>query len=296
MNYRDLLIFESVYRNGSFSIASKELNIAQPTISRTIIKIENKYNISLFIRNTKELFPTQKAVSLYELSKDTIKLYKDLENELVKNKSIQLKVSASINLHRHFIPLYTAKMKEIYPNVVLSVDSNTNDDVVNKILKNKSSLGFIDKNINHNDLIIKNYVNDPIVAVCSVDSIYANKEYFTIDELSKVNLLVRTKNHGDRDIIENIFNKKNLPFNVTLENDIGIILINASINDLGIALLPRAIPRFFYDERKIIIIKVQDSEFIQPFNYIYRKDGELNEYYFKFAEVCLSVMKEMNMM
>ncbi|HCY06415.1 MAG TPA: LysR family transcriptional regulator, partial [Erysipelotrichaceae bacterium] len=61
MNYKDLIIFESIFRNGSFNAASKELKIAQPTISRTINNIEAKYNISLFVRSTRDVIPTQKA-------------------------------------------------------------------------------------------------------------------------------------------------------------------------------------------------------------------------------------------
>jgi len=296
MNYKDLIIFESIFRNGSFNAASKELKIAQPTISRTINNIEAKYNISLFVRSTRDVIPTQKAIELYELSKETIQLYNDLENVLIKCESIPLNISASINLHRHFFPLYTVKMKELYPNIALNVEANTNDEVINKVLKNKTNLGFIDKNITHKDLVVHNYVNDNIVAVCSINSKYATKQFFTLEELSKLNLLLRTKNHGDRDIIENVFEKYNLPLNISLENDIGIILMNAAINDLGVALLPSAIPRVFYDMKKIKIITIKNSDFIQPFNYIYRKDADLNEFYFKFTETCLSVMKRMNLM
>jgi DNA-binding transcriptional LysR family regulator len=72
--------------------------------------------------------------------------------------------------------------------------------------------------------------------------------------------------------------------------------MNAAINDLGIALLPSAIPRVFYDMKKIKIISIKNSDFVQPFNYIYRKDADLNEFYFKFTETCLSVMQRMNLM
>ncbi|MGB4613974.1 MAG: LysR family transcriptional regulator, partial [Erysipelotrichaceae bacterium] len=156
MNYKDLIIFESIFRNGSFNAASKELKIAQPTISRTINNIEAKYNISLFVRSTRDVIPTQKAIELYELSKETIQLYNDLENVLIKCESIPLNISASINLHRHFFPLYTVKMKELYPNIALNVEANTNDEVINKVLKNKTNLGFIDKNITHKDLVVHN--------------------------------------------------------------------------------------------------------------------------------------------
>ena len=79
-------------------------------------------------------------------------------------------------------------MKELYPNITLNVEANTNDEVINKVLKNKTNLGFIDKNITHKDLVVHNYVNDNIVAVCSINSKYATKQFFTLEELSKLNL------------------------------------------------------------------------------------------------------------
>ncbi len=48
MKWSDLQIFAAVARTGSFNAAAQELGVTQPTISRSIKKLELEFNISLF--------------------------------------------------------------------------------------------------------------------------------------------------------------------------------------------------------------------------------------------------------
>ncbi len=48
MKWSDLQIFAAVARTGSFNAAAQELGVTQPTISRSIKKLEQEFNISLF--------------------------------------------------------------------------------------------------------------------------------------------------------------------------------------------------------------------------------------------------------
>jgi DNA-binding transcriptional LysR family regulator len=61
MELHHLRIFLSVFKNKSFSRASQELRLAQPTISEHIKTLERELNCALFERLGKKIIATKEA-------------------------------------------------------------------------------------------------------------------------------------------------------------------------------------------------------------------------------------------
>lgn len=60
-NWSDVRVFLSVLRCGSTLAASKELNMAQPTVARRIEALEHALRLTLFTRDTRGFHPTEAA-------------------------------------------------------------------------------------------------------------------------------------------------------------------------------------------------------------------------------------------
>lgn len=58
MNLRSLRYFAAVVQAGSFTEASRRLNIAQPAVSRQIQNLEGEFGVSLLIRSRRRVEPT----------------------------------------------------------------------------------------------------------------------------------------------------------------------------------------------------------------------------------------------
>ena len=65
MDIHHLKIFVSVYKNKSFTKASEELHISQPTISEHIKNLESSLDCRLFDRLGRSIMPTAEADVLY---------------------------------------------------------------------------------------------------------------------------------------------------------------------------------------------------------------------------------------
>ena len=65
MDIHHLRIFLSVFRNRSFSKASRELRLSQPTVSDHIKSLEDYLECTLFERLAKKIIPTGEAEVLY---------------------------------------------------------------------------------------------------------------------------------------------------------------------------------------------------------------------------------------
>ncbi|HJS01180.1 MAG TPA: LysR family transcriptional regulator [Flavobacterium sp.] len=72
--------FKSVYKNGNFSLAAKELFISQPAVSQQISMLEAHVGYKLFNRKSKGVEPTEYAKLLNNLIIDALERLENVEN------------------------------------------------------------------------------------------------------------------------------------------------------------------------------------------------------------------------
>ena len=60
-----LLAFEAVFRNQSVTLAAREMNLTQSTVSRLVQNLEEQLGLALFVRHRKRLVPTDAAESYF---------------------------------------------------------------------------------------------------------------------------------------------------------------------------------------------------------------------------------------
>jgi len=72
--------FKSVYKNGNFSVASKELFMSQPAVSQQIAMLEAHVGYKLFNRKSKGVEPTEYAKLLNNLIIDALDRLETVEN------------------------------------------------------------------------------------------------------------------------------------------------------------------------------------------------------------------------
>jgi len=70
--YQAMATLVRVVDTGSFSAAARQLNVGQPAVSKTIAQLENRLQVSLLIRSTHGLMPTEAGQRFYERAKAAI--------------------------------------------------------------------------------------------------------------------------------------------------------------------------------------------------------------------------------
>ncbi len=97
-NYIDiktLNIFTTVFKQKSISGASRILNVTQPSVSRTILNLENSLGFNLFYRTPEGLIPTDNAILLY---KRAITIINDVDNLIQEASNLSSKSKDLINI------------------------------------------------------------------------------------------------------------------------------------------------------------------------------------------------------
>ena len=100
--------FIYVVETGSFSAAARRLNIGQPAVSKTIAQLEKRLAVSLLLRSTRGLSPTEAGLAFFERARRAIEEANEADNAArgsASGLSGNLRISAAVTFGRlHIVP------------------------------------------------------------------------------------------------------------------------------------------------------------------------------------------------
>jgi DNA-binding transcriptional LysR family regulator len=94
--------FKSVYKNGNFSLAAKELFISQPAVSQQIAMLEAHVGYKLFNRKSKGVEPTEYAKLLNNLIIEALDRLENVENGF-RAKAFNANRLISVGISKHLM-------------------------------------------------------------------------------------------------------------------------------------------------------------------------------------------------
>ena len=101
-------VFVRVVEAGSFSAAARDLQIGQPNVSKLIAAMEERLQVRLLVRTTRQLHPTDAGQAFYERARRTLEEADEAETAargFGKGLDGRLRVSAPVTFARlHVIP------------------------------------------------------------------------------------------------------------------------------------------------------------------------------------------------
>ena len=92
--------FKSVYKNGNFSLAAKELFISQPAVSQQISMLEAHVGYKLFNRKSKGVDPTEYAKLLNNLIIEALDRLENVENGF-RSKAFDANRLITVGISKH---------------------------------------------------------------------------------------------------------------------------------------------------------------------------------------------------
>src|ERR1700722_1994155 len=132
--YQGMVTFIRVVETGSFSAAARQLNVGQPAVSKTIAQLEDRLQVSLLLRSTHGLTPTEAGPRFYERAKAAIREADEAElaaRGAGAGLSGCLRVSAATTFARlHIVPLLPGFLEQ-HPE--LEIDVVLDDRVIDLV-------------------------------------------------------------------------------------------------------------------------------------------------------------------
>lgn len=237
MEIKDLLIFQSVARNGSISKAADELNYVQSHITSRIKSLELSLKTRLFDRHSKGTTLNSEGKRLLVHSEKILHMIEEMKKEFQEcsNPSGTLEIGTVETVTK--LPMILSNFHKNYPNVELTLKTGVNNDLINDILNRKLDGAFVTGFGRHPDIEQIEVFKEELVLI-------ADNKKVSFSSLKNRPMLVFSKGCSYRARLENwlhdsgIVNAKVMEFG-TLET-----ILESVIAGLGISLVPKSTVRY----------------------------------------------------
>ena len=169
MEFKQLQSFVEVVRNLSFTKASQELYISQPTVSMHIHQLETELGVRLIIRTTKSLEVTPVGKQLYEYAVNILAM----RDRMIANCSVQdrhiLSLGASTIPSAYLLPKILPSFAAKYPESYFVIHQSDSTGVMDGLLEGIYDLGIIGMKPASDALAWEHLCDDRIILIAPVN-------------------------------------------------------------------------------------------------------------------------------
>lgn len=294
MTLRHMMIFRAVCDAGCNSTkAAEALHMTQPAVSLAIKELEQYYGVRLFDRMGRRLQLTDTGRQFLRYAVHICDLFSDMETEFRDwgAKGV-LRVGASITIGTRFLPEYVRTYAAICPDVEVRVVVEQADRLEKKLLANELDCALTEGIAHDPSILSEPYMEDHLSVVCSPQRGWRQDQTITLEQFTKQRFLLRERGSGTREVFDRAMAQAGVSITPIWEAMSTTALVNAVIQDLGIAVLPCRLIQPALRQGRIVTVHVQGVAFKRHFYMIHHKDKFLTESAKAFMALCRNYEKE----
>ena len=239
ISLRQLQVFEAVARLLSYTRASEEMHLSQPTVSMQIKKLESDIGLPLTEQIGKKISLTEAGAAFYQTSRDILGTLGRFEMQIDEQKGLRtghLHI-AVVTTANYFAPRLLGKFCQAYPGINVSLEVTNREHILDRMLHNMDDLYLIGKPPESSELEFQPYLANPMVVVAPADHKFARKKAVPFSDIADEHFIMREKGSGTRIAVEQKFADAGLSLKVAMELGSNESIKQGITGGLGIAVL-----------------------------------------------------------
>lgn len=210
MNFNHLIAFIKVVQTKSFKAAAKQLTISQPAVSMRVQSLEDYFDKKLIVRLSDGVQLTRAGEIAYEQIKAILFKWERLEHTLKGNEMTGvIKLGASTIPSEYLLPNLLGKFKNEYPAIQVNTFVSGSHDVINLLNDGTVDVIVTGKQKVSQQTYITEIYEDELVIIAPPTMTEAEKPT-QLDDLTKLDWILREPNSNTRKVWENFFMEKGL--------------------------------------------------------------------------------------
>ena len=278
MDFKQLEVFVSVAKHKSFSKASKELFLTQPTISSHIQNLEKELDSVLINRSNKVLTLTNSGDILYQHAIDILnnckKAVYDIKEYSGRIEGV-IDIACSSVPESYILPDFLKHFSLIYPDVKFNISHHDSQCAISEILNETVSFGLVGSEPKNSQIKSIDLVSDELVLITPYDlDINSDNGYIDLETLYDLNFIMRKEGSGTRNLVLNKLSKSN--FQINKINTIAHVESNESIKEmvrlgLGVSFASYISIIDYLNNQSLKFYRIKDLNLYRNFYFIYSK-------------------------
>jgi DNA-binding transcriptional LysR family regulator len=239
--FRQLEIFEAIARLGSFTRASEELFLTQPTVSMQMKKLSESVGVALVEQAGKKTRLTADGQQLAQATREIFGILDRFTMSVDERRGLkQGKLSLmAITTASYFAPRLLGEFVKLYPGIDVSLRVTNKEQVLASIADGLDDLYFLGQPPEDIDVVATPIMDNPIVVLAAPDHPLAKQKNIPLERLALEPWLMREKGSGTRIAIERRFFDHGITLHPRLELGSSEAIKQAILAGLGISALSR---------------------------------------------------------
>jgi len=176
----------AVAEAGNFTRAADAENIAQPSLSQQIIKLEKELGHKLFHRLGRKAVPTDAGAALVERARRILFEVEDATREIGDSPTFErrITVGAIPTLAPYVLPRLISRSKRRYPNLQVNIREDFKITLVKEMLDGALDLALIAGGVDEPSLAAETLWQEPLLLVTPRSHLLASKKKVTGADLA----------------------------------------------------------------------------------------------------------------
>lgn len=245
MELKELEHFIAVVEHGGFSKAASHIYVSQPTLSKSVKKLEDTLDVILFERSTRSLQLTDAGELVYQKALKIMYAKEELEvalDDLLHEPSGVINIGIPPVIGTLFFPTIAKKFHQRYPKVSLKLVEHGAKRIEYLIETGEVDLGIVVLPVREEAFSIYPFAAEPFKLFVSQKHPLAKRSKVHLHELKDEAFILFNKEFSLHDLIINQCKTVgNFTPNIVYESAQWDVITELVREELGITLLPESI-------------------------------------------------------
>ena len=242
LEIKELEHFIAVVDYEGFSKAASNIYVSQPTLSKSIKKLEETLNVVLFERSTRKLELTDAGELVYHKALKIIQATEELRtalDDLMNEPSGEIKIGIPPLIGTLFFPTIAKKFEQMYPNISLKLIEHGAKKIEYLVDEGKVDVAIVVLPVNNNKFTVSPFINEEFKLFIHANHKLANRQQVHIKELENEPFILFNQEFSLHDLVINYCETKgNFKPNIAYESSQWDVIAELVSAELGITLLP----------------------------------------------------------
>jgi LysR family nitrogen assimilation transcriptional regulator len=240
MELRQLRYFMTLAEAGSVSRAAVILGVAQPAISRQIRLLEEELAISLFYRTGRGMELTEAGHLMMSHAPEVLSGLQKIEKEIGDLRGIaqgQVVLGLPPTEGQFLIPPLVSRLRARHPGLALKVIEAFSGHVTEWLVSGRLDVAVFYKLAKTQRLVSDELLTEGLYLIGKGGSA-VDKTPVGLDEIQSMELILPSRSHGLRHLLEQAAQKHDLQLSVGLEIDALLAIKSLVETGAGMTILP----------------------------------------------------------
>jgi LysR family hydrogen peroxide-inducible transcriptional activator len=244
MEIHQLTYFVAVAETGSFTRAAERCNVAQPSLSHQIMKLEQELGEALFDRLPRRTVLTEAGRMLLPRANSILAELQDIKHGLdmdVENGRGVLSVGFIPTIAPFVLPRVIKLFSQKFPLATLVVQEDLTEVLVQDITDGKLDVGITSLPIHNKSIRTQELLSEPLLVASSLGHDIGNRTSLHVKELDEFPFIALSEVHCLGEQVQSFCYQEDLDVKIVCHTSQLTTVQNCVSMGLGVSLVPLAL-------------------------------------------------------